>query len=127
MFELEFQTPQNFASYRQAELDNNRIGTFTQLAALPYFSKRFAMKRFLGMSEEELAENERLWKEESGLEGATITDAAAELRGVGVSGAGIEADAAGAEDEVAPAGMEAPAPDAGGAEGGAAPEGGGTI
>ena len=30
MFDLELQT-QNFASYRQSELDNPRIGTFTQI------------------------------------------------------------------------------------------------
>ena len=35
MFDLELQTPQNFASYRQSELDNQRIGTFTQIQA-PY-------------------------------------------------------------------------------------------
>jgi hypothetical protein len=129
MFELEFQSPQNFASYRQAELDNSRVPTFTQLTALPFFSKRFALKRFLGMTEEEIAENERLWKEEAGMEGDTITDAAAELRGVGVSGAGIGDDAMGAGDETAPEGMEAAAPDAGGAEAGGAapPPEGGTI
>jgi hypothetical protein len=129
MFELEFQSPQNFASYRQAELDNSRVPTFTQLTALPFFSKRFALKRFLGMTEEEIAENERLWKEEAGMEGDTITDAAAELRGVGVSGAGIGDDAMGAGDDTAPEGMEAAAPDAGGAEAGGAapPPEGGTI
>src|SRR6056300_1119978 len=30
LFELQLQQPMNFASYRQAELDNQRIGTFTQ-------------------------------------------------------------------------------------------------
>ena len=127
MFELEFQSPQNFASYRQAELDNSRIGTFGQMVALPFISKRFALKRFLGMTDEDVAENERMWKEEAGMEGDTITDAAAELRGVGVSGAGIGDDAMGAGDETAPEGMEAAAPDAGGAEAGGAappPEGG---
>ena len=128
MFELEFQPPQNFASYRQAELDNNRIGTFTQLAALPFFSKRFTLQRFLGLTAEEIAENERLWKEEAGMEGDTVTDAAAELRGVGVSGAGIDADGAGAGDETAPDGMEASADATADTGGGTAPPPeGGTI
>ena len=121
LFDIKFQSPQNFAAYRQAELDNQRISTFTQMVALPFVAKRFALKRFLGMTEEDLAENEKLWKEENG-EGKPATDAAGELRTAGVSPTGIEqdlGDAAGAEE--APedlAGAEsAEAP----AEGGAAP------
>ena len=60
MFDLRFQPPQNFASYRQSEIDNARVPTYTQMSAIPYISNRFALKRFLGMTEEELAENERL-------------------------------------------------------------------
>ena len=99
MFDLEFETPQNFASYRQAELDNARVPTYTQMSAIPYVSNRFAMKRFLGMSEEEIAENERLWKEEND---ETLNtggeDASAEMRTAGISSAGISADIDGAED-----------------------------
>jgi len=106
MFDLEFETPQNFASYRQAELDNARVPTYTQMSAIPYVSNRFAMKRFLGMSEEEIAENERLWKEEND---ETINtggeDASSEMRTAGISSAGISADIDGAED-IAPEGGE---------------------
>jgi len=107
MFDLKFQPPQNFASYRQAEIDNARVPTYTQMSAIPYISNRFAMKRFLGMTEEELAENERLWREENEetLE-PPPDDAAGELRGAGISGAGIDADM-GAMDAEAPGG-EAP-------------------
>ena len=48
--------------------------TFTQMSAIPYISNRFAMKRYLGLSEEELAENERLWREEND-EISTLPDA----------------------------------------------------
>lgn len=85
LFELRFQPPQNFASYRQAELDNQRINTFSTIAQQSYMSKRFAMKRFLGLSDEELAENERLWAQENGKDHPAITDASGELRGVGIS------------------------------------------
>ena len=98
MFDITFQPPQNFASYRQSELDNQRIGTFTQIQAIPFMSNRYAMKRFLGMSDAELAENERLWKEENAENITTPTNASGEMRGAGISGAGIEADIAGAED-----------------------------
>ena len=54
MFDLNFQPPQNFASYRQSELDNQRIGTFAQIQAIPFVSNRYAMKRFLGLSEAEM-------------------------------------------------------------------------
>ena len=107
MFDIRFQPPQNFAAYRQSEIDNARIPTFTQMSAIPYVSNRFAMKRYLGLSEEELTENERLWREEND-ENITPppTDAGGELRGAGVSGAGIDADMAGMEEEVP--GGEAP-------------------
>jgi hypothetical protein len=101
LFDLNFQSPQNFAAYRQAELDNQRISTFTQMVALPFVSKRFALKRFLGMTEEDLAENERLWKEESG-SGTPTTDAAGELRSAGVSPTGIDSDIETAADSTAP-------------------------
>src|SRR6056300_2107288 len=33
MFDIKFQPPQNFAAYRQSEIDNARIPTFTQMSA----------------------------------------------------------------------------------------------
>ena len=101
MFDLRFQPPQNFAAYRQSEIDNARIPTFTQMSAIPYVSNRFAMKRFLGMTDEELAENERLWREENDEAiDQPPTDAGTELRSAGISGAGMEADLGAAEDEL---------------------------
>ena len=120
MFDVRFQPPQNFASYRQSEIDNARVPTYTQMSAIPYISNRFAMKRFLGMSDEEIAENERLWREENdeNLE-APATDAAGEMRGAGISSAGISSDLGGIEDTTG----EEPAPEMGGDEiAGATPE-----
>ena len=131
MFDIKFMPPQNFASYRQSELDNQRIGSFAQVQAIPFISNRFALKRFLGLSEEDLAENERLWREENdeNLQ-PPPGDAAGEMRSVGISGAGISADISGAEDQVSIEGGEdggdgGPPDTATGDEGGAppAPEG----
>lgn len=101
MFALKFQPPQNFASYRQSEIDNARIPTFTQMSGIAYISNRFALKRFLGLSDEEIAENERLWREENdenlSLQG---TDSSGELRSAGISTAGIDADLGGMEDQL---------------------------
>jgi len=117
MFDLRFQPPQNFAAYRQSEIDNARVPTYTQMAAIPYMSNRFALKRFLGLTEEEIAENERLWREENDENLTPLPgDAAAELRGGGLSSASLGDDLGGVEDEA----MAEPTPTDGGA--GAGPE-----
>ena len=99
MFSLKFQPPQNFAAYRQSEIDNARIPTFGQMSAIPYMSKRFALKRFLGLTDEEIAENERLWREENE-EAQENIDSAGEMRSAGISPAGIGSDLAGMEDQL---------------------------
>ena len=122
LFDLKFNPPQNFASYRQAEMDTARVTTYSTIAAIPHMSKRFALKRFMGLTTEEIAENERMWKEENGLSKENMT-AAAELRSAGITGtsASAEADAMGQAGEPDPnmpgmaEGGEAGMPDAGGA------------
>lgn len=110
LFELSFNPPINFASTRQASLDSERINTFNTLQAIPYMSKRFALKRFLGLTDDEVAENERLWGEESGKGQPTHTDAAGELRSAGLSAAGIEGDLGMAGDLGMPPEMEGEMP-----------------
>ena len=91
LFELQFNEPQNFASYRQAELDTTRISVFTQLEQIPYLAKRFLLKRYLGLTEQEMQENSEMWEEENTRpEDSPGEDA--DLRSVGVSAGGIDAD-----------------------------------
>jgi len=116
LFELKFNPPQNFAAYRQSELDTARAATFAQLQEIPHLSKRFAMKRFLGMTQEEITENERMWREEQGGNLKPVLDAAGQMRSVGITPAGTQADMAG---QTAEAPAEAPVDT--GAEGEAAP------
>jgi hypothetical protein len=106
LFELKFNPPLNFASTRQSALDAERINTFNTIQAVPFMSKRFALKRFLGLTDEEVAENERYWAEENGKGEPTHTDAAGELRSAGLSAAGIEGDLGAAGDMSAPEDME---------------------
>ena len=106
LFELRFNPPLNFASARQSSLDSERINTFNTIQAVPYMSKRFALKRFLGLNDDEIAENERLWGEEQGKGQPTHTDAAGEMRSAGLSAAGIEGDLDAAGDLSAPEDME---------------------
>ncbi len=117
LFELKFNPPLNFASTRQSSLDAERINTFNTIQAVPYMSKRFALKRFLGLSDEEVAENERYWAEENGKGEPTYTDAAGELRSAGLSAAGIEGDLGAAGDMSAPDDMEGLDDGTAGAEG----------
>ena len=91
IFTIKFNSPQNFASYRQAEMDAQRVNVFGQLETLPYMSKRFLMQRFLGMSEEELLTNEKLWAEESN-QNEPLAPSGSDMRGVGVTPGGIEGD-----------------------------------
>ena len=119
LFEVQFQPPQNFATYRQAELDGQRVPQFQTMSQIPFMSKRFAMKRFLGMSDEEMAENEKMWAEENGKGSAIPTDSSGELRGAGISSAGIESDLGNLADDTAP-------PEAGAAPGEAAVPGAAT-
>ena len=91
VFEIQFNPPQNFAAYRQAEMDTARVNTFNTMIAVPMISKRFAMKRFLGMTTEEVAENEKLWKEENVDEDQYLS-ASSELRSAGITANGMAAD-----------------------------------
>jgi len=110
LFELKFNPPLNFASTRQSALDAERINTYNTIQAVPYMSKRFAMKRFLGLTDDDVAENERMWAEENGKGMPTYTDSAGELRSAGISAAGIEGDLGAAGDMTAPDDMEGDMP-----------------
>jgi hypothetical protein len=91
IFTLRLTQPQNFASYRQSELDTARVSTFTAIEPLPYLSKRFLLKRYLGLTEEEILENETLWKEERDLS-EIMKVSGQDLRSVGVTPAGMDSD-----------------------------------
>ena len=129
LFNIKFNAPQNFASYRQSELDNTRITAFQGLEALPYMSKRFLLERFLGLTQDEIKKNEEMWREERDNPDMQPTTGQ-DLRSVGITPGGLETDISTGEEiagmEPASAGL---GPDAGapmpaapaGAAGGAAP------
>ena len=91
LFELRFNEPQNFAKYRQAEIDAARIQAFTTLEPIPYLSKRFLLERYLDLSEEEMTRNDELWAQENGTAEDTTAPSAGP-RAVGVTNAGIQQD-----------------------------------
>ena len=91
--------------------------------------------RFLGLTEEEMAENERLWREENDdTLGARPTESTGELRSAGISGAGIQQDLdnvdqeaetgeepAGGQSPIGGTGTATPTPDQTGGTGGQTP------
>jgi len=107
LFELELTPPQSFSEYRQLELDAARINTFTALMDVPFISKRFVLKTYLAWTEEQVAENERMWKEERSRLTKTFApgggpaaggSAAAGLSDIGITSSGI--------DDMAPEGTD---------------------
>jgi Bacteriophage T4-like portal protein (Gp20) len=117
-FTLQFLPPQSFSEYREIEVNNARAAVFGQLSEVAYLSRRFVLKKYLGLTDEEIVENETMWQEENP-EGAlsTATDDAA-LAGSDLNTLGIQRpteDDMGQIDAIsqeAPAepGAEAPSP-----------------
>jgi hypothetical protein len=104
LFNLTFNPPQNFAAYRQSELDTARMSSFTAIEAYPYMSKRFAMERFLGLTEEEIDKNEKMWREENDKE-IEVEPQGNDLRSIGVSVGDIETDIQTGEEATAAEGL----------------------
>jgi hypothetical protein len=116
LFELEFTPPQSFSEYRQLELDSARINTFTALTDVPFISKRFLLKTYMRWSEEQMAENERMWKEERSKltksfepEAAGMGGATSGLSDVGITTSGIDGMAP--EDDIDSMGGDSMSPD----------------
>ncbi len=122
LFTLKFNPPQNFAAYRQSELDTARVNTFSTMEAYPYISKRFALERFLGLTEDDIKRNEKLWREEQNKD-KTQEPKGSDLRNIGVSIGDIQTDQETATELEAPEGempdLEVTPPVAGGTPGAA--------
>ena len=89
-FELEFTSPQNFSEYRQIELDTARVTIFNNISQIGYISKQYALKRYLGWTEADVFENEKLWKMENPTSNNAGGDSAGgEGGGVGMGQVGI--------------------------------------
>jgi hypothetical protein len=64
-FKLTFLPPQSFSEYREIEVNNARAAVFGQLAEVAYLSRRFVLKKYLGLTDEEIVENEEMWIDEN--------------------------------------------------------------
>ena len=92
MFDLAFAEPQSFSQYRDLELDSAKTSLFSNIEGVPYLSKKFMLSKYLGLTEDEIIANERLWKEEnpstSG-NNAPSTDSMGDLGSLGVRGSDV--------------------------------------
>jgi hypothetical protein len=68
IFNIALPEPENFGVYRRQELDNSLLNTFQTASGIDYLSPRFTMKKYLQLTDEEILTNERLRREELGLD-----------------------------------------------------------
>lgn len=68
IFQIKLPDPANFALYRQAALDSDLIGSYNNIANDKSLSKRFVLKRYLGLTDDELQMNEVMIKEERNIQ-----------------------------------------------------------
>lgn len=112
-FSLGFVEPQSFVAYRQIELDTSRLNNFGSAAGHPFLSKRWSMKKYLGLSPDEINENHEMLMEENPTKFAQVTDtnsmmgkdaAPVDLRSVGFSKSDFAEEPG--EEGIAPEGAE---------------------
>ena len=129
LFELQFFPPQSFGEYRRMGMDAEQINLFSTLMgteATKYVSKRFALERYLGWSQDDISRNEEMWREENAekVKTKTGTSSASEPPGMNAIGLRPESESPAPAGE-SPEGLEGEEPDGGEAPaGGEAPEGG---
>lgn len=88
-FELKFIEPMSFAEYRETALNEERLSIMSSASQFPWFAKRFIMKKFGNMSEDDILENEHLYMEENMSAVARQYDQENELGGMGVGVGGL--------------------------------------
>lgn len=68
LYTISLNEPENFGKYRQQQMDTDLLNTYQMASGIEHMSKRFAQRRFLQMSEEDIAINFRMRCEELGLD-----------------------------------------------------------
>ena len=83
-FEITFNPPMNFSSYKELALDNERAQLFNQVQAIPYLSNQFKLQKYLGLTELEMKQNEELWRKENDYKKFNDDKTKADLRNLGI-------------------------------------------
>lgn len=75
MFKLKLPDPQNFEKYREAALNSELINTFKSIEDVKFLSKRFMLRTFLKLTEDDIQMNEMMLKQERAIsEDASLSD-----------------------------------------------------
>lgn len=137
IYKIRIPEPSNFGKYREYEMDSALLGSYGSADSIPHMSKRFAMEKYLMLDDEEIIRNERLKREELGLDpdggkedyptlyagdaeggmGGGMGGGGLGDMGGGLGGMDMDMEAGGEEggmDAGVEGGMDAGAPDAGG-------------
>lgn len=123
-FDIVFNPPMNFSSYRDLQLDAERANLFTTMQAVPYLANQFKLKKYLGLTEQEVKQNEEMWREENKYEKFADDKTPADLRNIGIRpepDAAVNPDAEIPMDQVP---MEDPLADPLNTDAGTVPQGG---
>jgi hypothetical protein len=83
-FRMLFNKPMNFSSYRELQLNTERAQMFNQVGNLPFMSKRFALQKYMGLSDNEMKQNEEMWREENDYQKYQDNEKAAALKNIGI-------------------------------------------
>ena len=90
LFDLIFAEPQSFSQYREIEIDSSRASLFANLDGVDYLSKQFILKKYLGLTEQEMKQNEILWKKENSDNSKPNESIQSDMGAVGLRGGDIE-------------------------------------
>ena len=90
IFNIQFVEPQSFSQYKEIEIHAARANVFGGLEGSPYLSRRFILSKYLGLTEDEILENERLWLEENKSGTSPDADGIPGLGSVGVRGFDVD-------------------------------------
>ena len=80
LFKIRLPDPQNFKDYKQAEVDEKMIGNFSNVKDVKELSVRFKLMHYLGLSEDDIQENEAMLKQEIGIPEGGFSEGLTELR-----------------------------------------------
>lgn len=67
IYQIRLPEPSNFGKYKQLEVDGQLLSAYGTADGVPYLSKRFIMKRYLQLDDDEIILNERMLREERGM------------------------------------------------------------
>ena len=84
-FSIKLTPPQNFGDYRDIQLNTERAALYSQVAGITYMSNQFKLKKYLGLTDEEMRENEQLWREENDIDQyGDVSTQQTQLRNIGI-------------------------------------------